>query len=143
MKVHAASVNPVDWHYMRGTPYVMRMDSGFGAPKNPRIGIDFAGTVEAVGPGVTKFKPGDEVFGGKNGALAEYVTIAEDGNLALKPAGISFEQAAAVNVAGAHGTADAARPRRAQARAEGPDQRRLRRRRARSPCRSRSRWAPR
>ena len=76
------------------------IDFGFGAPKNPRVGIDFAGTVEAVGKGVTKFKPGDEVFGGGNGALAEYITITEDGNLALKPAGLSFEQAAAVNVAG-------------------------------------------
>jgi NADPH:quinone reductase-like Zn-dependent oxidoreductase len=100
VKVHAASINPADWHFMRGTPYLIRMDFGFGAPENPRIGIDFSGTVESVGKGVTKFKPGDEVFGGGSGALAEYVTIAEDGNLALKPAGISFEQAAAVNVAG-------------------------------------------
>jgi NADPH:quinone reductase-like Zn-dependent oxidoreductase len=100
VKVHAASINPADWHFVRGTPYLIRMDFGFGAPKNPRIGIDFAGTIEAVGAGVTKFRPGDEVFGGANGALAEYLTIAEDGNLALKPAGISFEQAAAVNVAG-------------------------------------------
>jgi NADPH:quinone reductase-like Zn-dependent oxidoreductase len=100
VKVHAASINPVDWHYLRGTPYIMRMGSGFGAPQDPRFGIDFAGTVETVGRNVTKFKPGDEVFGGANGALAEYLTIAEDGNLALKPAGVSFEQAAAVNVAG-------------------------------------------
>jgi NADPH:quinone reductase-like Zn-dependent oxidoreductase len=100
VKVHAASINPADWHFVRGEPYIIRLDSGFGAPKNPRVGIDFAGTVEAVGPGVTRFRPGDEVFGGANGALAEYLTIAEDGNLALKPAGISFEEAAAVNVAG-------------------------------------------
>ena len=100
VKVHAASVNPADWHFVRGEPYIIRLDFGFGAPKNPRVGIDFAGTVEAVGKSVTKFKPGDEVFGGANGALAEYLTIAEDGNLALKPAGVSFEQAAAVNVAG-------------------------------------------
>jgi NADPH:quinone reductase-like Zn-dependent oxidoreductase len=100
VKVHAASVNPVDWHYVRGVPYIMRLDSGFGAPASPRVGTDFAGTVEAVGKDVTRFKPGDEVFGGRNGALAEYITITEGGNLALKPAGISFEQAAAVNVAG-------------------------------------------
>ncbi len=100
VRVHAASINPADWHFVRGVPYVIRLDFGFGAPKNPRIGIDFAGTVEAVGKGVTKFAPGDEVFGGKNGALAEYVTIAEGGNLAAKPAGTTFEQAAAVNVAG-------------------------------------------
>jgi NADPH:quinone reductase-like Zn-dependent oxidoreductase len=100
IRVHAASVNPVDWHLVRGEPYIMRLDFGFGVPANPRVGTDFAGTVEAVGKGVTRFKPGDEVFGGRNGALAEYVTIAEGGNLALKPAGASFEQAAAVNVAG-------------------------------------------
>ena len=100
VRVHAASVNPVDWHYVRGEPYIMRLDRGFGAPANPRVGTDFAGTVEAVGKAVTKFKPGDEVFGGRNGALAEYITITEGGNLALKPVGISFEQAAAVNVAG-------------------------------------------
>ncbi len=100
VKVHAASVNPADWHFVRGEPYVIRLDLGFGAPKNPRVGIDFAGTVEAVGQGVTRFKPGDAVFGGANGALAEYITIAQDGNLALIPDGISFEQAAAVNVAG-------------------------------------------
>lgn len=100
VKVHAASINPADWHFVRGEPYLIRMDFGFGAPKNPRVGIDFAGTVESVGEGVTRFKPGDEVFGGGNGALAEYLTIAEDGNLALIPAGIGFEQAAAVNVAG-------------------------------------------
>jgi NADPH:quinone reductase-like Zn-dependent oxidoreductase len=100
VRVRAASVNPADWHFVRGVPYIIRIDFGFGAPKNPRVGIDFAGTVEAVGKGVTKFKPGDEVFGGGNGALAEYVTMAEEGNLALKPPGLSFEQAAAVNVAG-------------------------------------------
>jgi NADPH:quinone reductase-like Zn-dependent oxidoreductase len=100
VKVRAASVNPADWHFVRGVPYIIRIDFGFGAPKNPRVGIDFAGTVEAVGKGVMKFKPGDEVFGGANGALAEYITIAENGNLTLKPPGISFEQAAAVNVAG-------------------------------------------
>jgi len=100
VKVQAASVNPADWHFVRGEPYIIRMDFGFGAPKNPRIGIDFAGTVEAVGKDVTKFRPGDAVFGGRNGALAEYITITEGGNLARKPAGVSFEQAAAVNVAG-------------------------------------------
>lgn len=100
VKVHAASINPADWHFVRGEPYLIRLDFGFGAPKNPRVGIDFAGSVEAVGKGVTRFKPGDEVFGGANGALAEYLTIAEDGNLAHKPANVSFEQAAAVNVAG-------------------------------------------
>jgi NADPH:quinone reductase-like Zn-dependent oxidoreductase len=100
VKVHAASINPADWHFIRGEPYIIRLDFGLGAPKNPRVGIDYAGTVAAVGSNVAKFKVGDEVFGGKNGALAEYLTATEDGNVALKPAGIGFEQAAAVNVAG-------------------------------------------
>ncbi len=99
VKVRAASINPLDWHYMRGTPYLMRMESGFGAPANPRLGVDFAGMVESVGAGVTQFKPGDEVFGGKFGALAEYVAVTEDGSIAAKPTNLSFEQAAAVNIA--------------------------------------------
>jgi NADPH:quinone reductase-like Zn-dependent oxidoreductase len=100
VKVHAASVNPLDWHYLEGTPYLVRMDAGFGKPQNPRLGVDFAGTVEAVGKNVTRFKPGDEVFGGKFGAFAEYVTIREDWSLALKPSNVSFEQAASVPIAG-------------------------------------------
>ena len=99
VRVHAAAVNPLDWHYMRGTPYVMRLETGFGAPKNPRLGVDFSGTVEAVGKDVRRFKPGDEVFGGKFGALAEYVAVAEDGSIVLKPANLTFEQAASVGVA--------------------------------------------
>lgn len=100
VKVHAASVNPLDWHYMRGTPYLVRLDAGVGAPKPPRLGVDFAGTVEAVGKDVKRFKPGDEVFGGRDGAFAEYVTVREDRALALKPANVTFEQAAAVPIAG-------------------------------------------
>jgi NADPH:quinone reductase-like Zn-dependent oxidoreductase len=99
VKVHAASVNPLDWHYMRGEPYLMRMSAGFGAPKNPRTGVDFAGTVEAVGGAVTRFKPGDEVFGARNGAFAEYVIVREDRSVVPKPASMTFEQAAAVPVA--------------------------------------------
>lgn len=99
VKVHAASVNPLDWHYMRGKPYIMRPMAGFGAPKDIRLGVDFAGTVEAVGKDVTRFKPGDEVFGGADGAFAEYVTVRGNGSVALKPPNISFEQAAAVPVA--------------------------------------------
>jgi NADPH:quinone reductase-like Zn-dependent oxidoreductase len=100
VKVRAASVNPADWHFIRGEPYLIRLDFGFGAPKNPRVGIDFAGVVESVGKDVTKYRPGDEVFGGANGALGEYVTVAETGNVARKTAALSFEEAAAVNVAG-------------------------------------------
>jgi NADPH:quinone reductase-like Zn-dependent oxidoreductase len=99
VKVHAASVNPLDWHYMEGTPYMVRMDAGFGKPQNPRLGVDFAGTVEAVGRNVTRFKPGDEVFGGKFGAFAEYVAVREDRAIALKPGNLTFEQAASVPIA--------------------------------------------
>ena len=99
VKVHAAAVNPLDWHYMRGTPYLVRMDAGLGAPGNPRLGVDFAGTVEAVGKDVKRFKAGDEVFGGKYGAFAEYVSVSEERALVLKPANLTFAQAAAVPIA--------------------------------------------
>lgn len=99
VKVHAAATNPLDWHYMRGKPYIMRMSSGIGAPATPRVGADFAGTVEAVGSGVTRFQVGDEVFGAKRGAFAEYVRMAEDHAVVRKPAGMSFEQAAALPIA--------------------------------------------
>ncbi len=100
VKVHAASVNPLDWHDMEGTPYIVRLDAGFGKPENPRLGVDFAGTVEAVGKNVKQFKPGDEVFGGRAGAFAEYVTVREERAVALKPSNVSFEQAASVPIAG-------------------------------------------
>ncbi len=99
VKVHAASVNPLDWHYMRGSPYFIRLGSGVGAPKDIRLGVDFAGTVEAVGKDVERFKPGDKVFGGANGAFAEYVTVRDSRALAMKPANITFEQAASVPIA--------------------------------------------
>ena len=99
VKVHAASVNPLDWHYMRGEPYLMRMDAGIGAPKVVRLGVDFSGTVEAVGKSVTRFKPGDEIFGDKRGAFGEYLSIPDDRALVLKPDNITHEQAAAVPVA--------------------------------------------
>ena len=99
VKVHAAAVNPYDWHFMRGTPYFLRLMSGLGAPNDTSLGVDFAGTVEAVGSNVKRFKPGDEVFGGENGAFAEYLTVGEDGALAMKPANVSFEQAASAPIA--------------------------------------------
>ena len=99
IKVHAASLNPLDWHSVRGDPYIMRISMGLGAPEDIRLGVDFAGTVEAIGKNVKRFKPGDEVFGGRDGALAEYVTVRENGALALKPANVTFEQAAAAPVA--------------------------------------------
>jgi len=101
VKVRAASVNPLDWHFIEGTPYVMRaMGVGLRKPKDTRLGVDFAGTVEAVGENVTKFKPGDDVFGGRDGAFAEYVCVREARAVALKPANITFEQAASVPIAG-------------------------------------------
>jgi NADPH:quinone reductase-like Zn-dependent oxidoreductase len=99
VKVVAAAVNPLDWHFMRGTPYLLRLLSGIGAPEFAGLGVDFAGTVEAVGSNVTGFKPGDEVFGGSNGVFAEYVTVGKGGALALKPANVSFEQAASAPIA--------------------------------------------
>src|SRR5213082_1379566 len=101
VRVRAASVNPYDWHFVEGTPYVMRaMGVGLRKPKDIRLGVDFAGTVEAVGKNVTQFKPGDEVFGGRGGAFAEYVCRRATGAIALKPANVTFEQAASVNIAG-------------------------------------------
>src|SRR5256885_6589153 len=101
VRVHAASVNPYDWHFVEGTPYVMRaMGVGLRKPKDTRLGVDFAGTVEAVGKGVTQFKPGDEVFGGRGGAFAQYVCPRATRAVALKPANVSFEDAASINIAG-------------------------------------------
>ncbi len=100
VKVHAASVNPLDWHYMQGKPYVMRPMSGVGKPNSNLMGADFAGTVEAVGKNVTRFKIGDEVFGDRDGAFGEYVSVRENGAMALKPDNITMEQAAAVPIAG-------------------------------------------
>jgi NADPH:quinone reductase-like Zn-dependent oxidoreductase len=100
VKIRAVSINPYDWHFMEGVPYIARV-LGFGPlkPTSPRLGVDFAGTVESVGKNVTQFKPGDGVFGGKGGAFAEYVVIAEK-FLTMKPANITFEQAGSVQIAG-------------------------------------------
>ncbi|HXL24532.1 MAG TPA: NAD(P)-dependent alcohol dehydrogenase [Chthoniobacterales bacterium] len=101
VRVRAASVNPYDWHFVEGTPKIMRvMGVGLRKPKDTRLGVDFAGTVEAVGKNVTQFKPGDEVFGGRGGAFAEYVCPRANRAVALKPANLTFEQAASVNIAG-------------------------------------------
>jgi NADPH:quinone reductase-like Zn-dependent oxidoreductase len=100
VRVRAASVNPYDWHFIRGTPYIMRMMiGGLRKPKDPRVGVDYAGTVEAVGKNITLLKPGDEVFGNRTGAFAEYVCVRADRAVALKPANMTFEQAASVPVA--------------------------------------------
>ncbi len=98
IKVRAAALNPLDWHFMRGTPYPLRMMTGLRKPKNGRLGVDVAGQVEAVGRNVTRFKAGDEVFGSCRGAVAEYAVASESG-LVGKPDNVTFEQAAAVAVA--------------------------------------------
>lgn len=108
VRVRAASVHPDVWHVVRGTPYVLRlMGSGLRAPKRMIPGTDMAGQVEAVGASVTRFQPGDEVFGEtmrgfqwqNGGAYAEYVAVPEE-VLALKPGNVTFEQAAAVPTSG-------------------------------------------
>ena len=100
IKIHASSANPLDWHHMRGEPFIARLGDGFFKPKDQRLGADIAGRVEAVGKNVTEFKPGDDVFGAVGaGGFAEYVCTREK-NLALKPANISFESAAAAPVVG-------------------------------------------
>jgi NADPH:quinone reductase-like Zn-dependent oxidoreductase len=100
IKIQASAANPADWHLLRGEPFLARLNAGLLKPKNPILGIDIAGQVEAVGKNVTEFQPGDEVFGdcGWGGGFAEYVCVTEK-NLVLKPAHITFEEAAAVPVA--------------------------------------------
>lgn len=99
IRVHAASVNPYDWHFLRGSPSFIRLFIGMRRPKFPRLGTDVAGIVEAVGSKVTPFKPGDAVFGTAKGSFAEYA-CATASQLAVKPQEISFEQAACLPIAG-------------------------------------------
>jgi NADPH:quinone reductase-like Zn-dependent oxidoreductase len=99
VQVHAASVNTLDWHTMRGQPFLLRiMGDGLRKPKDPRLGVDLSGRVEAVGANVTHFQVGDTVFGIGHGAFAEYACAAEN-RLALKPTDLSYEAAAAVPIA--------------------------------------------
>ncbi len=99
VRVRAASVNPLDWHEVTGTPFVVRTMNGLRRPKSERLGVDFAGTVDAVGGSVVRFRPGDEVFGGRSGAFAEYVCVREERAVVSKPDSVTFEEAAAVPVA--------------------------------------------
>ena len=99
VRVHAASVNALDWHMMRGKPYVARFDMGLREPKSSLPGVDVAGTVEAVGSEVTELRPGDEVFANKGQAFAEYV-CGPARFFVPKPANVTIEQAAAVPAAG-------------------------------------------
>jgi NADPH:quinone reductase-like Zn-dependent oxidoreductase len=99
IKVYAASVNALEWRPFTFPKLALRLIAGFRAPRDQSLGVDVAGRVEAVGPGVTQFRPGDDVFGTARGAFAEYVCTAEH-KLVAKPAHVSFEAAAAVPVAG-------------------------------------------
>ncbi len=99
IKVRASSVNPAEWYRASGQPLLIRLDSGIGAPKRDRIGFDMAGVVEAIGPGVTRFQPGDEVYGGVGAAFSEYVIGREQGAIVKKPENMSFEEAAAMPIA--------------------------------------------
>jgi len=100
VRVHAASVNPLDAKLVAGEPYLVRMVNGLIGPRNARLGVDFAGRVEEVGRGVTTFAPGDEVFGCGKGAFAEYVVVPAGKALLAKPPALGFDQAAAVPIAG-------------------------------------------
>jgi NADPH:quinone reductase-like Zn-dependent oxidoreductase len=99
VRVRAAGANPVEWHLVRGEPFLIRLMNGLRRPKDGDVGFDVAGVVEEIGPGVTDFRPGDEVFGHGSGSFAE-LTRARSSRLARKPGRLSFEQAASVPVAG-------------------------------------------
>lgn len=99
VKVHSAAANPLDYHYMRGSPYLLRLSAGIGRPDDPRVGVDFAGVVAEIGDEVTRFSVGDAVFGGRGGAFAEFLVIPEDRALAIKPDNVSFDDAAAIPIA--------------------------------------------
>jgi NADPH:quinone reductase-like Zn-dependent oxidoreductase len=102
VRVRAAAINAYEWHFVRGDPKLARADMGFGRPKARIRGRDFAGVVEKTGAAVTRLRPGDEVYGdsgARNGAFAEYVAV-PDGQVDLKPASLTFEQAAAIPLAG-------------------------------------------
>src|SRR5882724_7412574 len=95
VRVQAASVNPFDWHLMRGSPLIVRLLTGLRRPGEPFLGVDVAGTVEAVGASVREFRPGDEVLGSCSATFAEYVAASEQSFVA-KPPNMSFEQAGAL-----------------------------------------------
>lgn len=99
IKVRASSVNPAEWYGISGQPYMVRLMNGIGVPKDSHAGYDVAGVVVEVGPDVTLFKPGDEVFGGAWGAYAQYVVAREQGGIIRKPAELGFEEAAGIPIA--------------------------------------------
>jgi NADPH:quinone reductase-like Zn-dependent oxidoreductase len=99
VEVHASSVNALDWHWMRGKPYIMRLDGSIRTPRPNVRGTDLAGRVVAVGKNVTRFKPGDDVFGASDSSFAEYAATTPE-RISHKPSGLTYEQAATLNVAG-------------------------------------------
>jgi len=100
VRVRATSVNPAEWYVVAGTPLIMRVTTGIFKPRSRTVGVDFAGTVEAIGKDVTQFQVGDEVFGGRDAAFAEYVGVREERAIVKRPANVTVEQAASVGVAG-------------------------------------------
>ena len=126
VRVHASSVNPAEWYRVTGPYFARLLGGGIRRPKSAAVGGDLAGTVEIVGKDVEEFQPGDEVFGTTLGAWAEYAP-AREVRLVRKPANVSFEEAAAVPIAAIDRPPGAPRPGADPARAEGPDQRRVRR----------------
>ena len=128
VKVHASSVNPAEWYAITGPWFARLLGGGIRRPKDPRVGADLAGRVEAVGADVTEFQPGDEVFGTSGAAWAEYAP-AREVRLAPKPAGVSLRGGGGRAYRGAHGSPGPTRPRAGAAGPEGADQRRVRRRR--------------
>jgi NADPH:quinone reductase-like Zn-dependent oxidoreductase len=99
VRVCAASVNPLNFHYLRGRPYLVRAVSGLWKPRVKGLGADMAAVVEAIGKEVTRFRVGDEVFGGRSETFAEYVRLPQDGVVERKPLNLTFEQAASAPVA--------------------------------------------
>jgi len=99
VRVRAASLNPLDGHFVRGMLLARAMGGGLRKPKDTRIGVDYAGVVEAVGKNVTQFKVGDEVFGARTGSLAQYICTKADRAACLKPATVTFEEGATIGVA--------------------------------------------
>ncbi len=99
IQVHAASVNPYDWHFVRGLPKFIRIFTGLRRPNSPRVGADVAGVIAEVGANMTRFRPGDAVFGTCKGSFAEFA-VATEASLALKPQNVPFDQAASLPIAG-------------------------------------------
>ena len=99
VEVKAAGANPLDYHYMRGSPYLMRLSTGIGRPGDQSMGVDFAGVVVETGDEVSRFAVGDRVFGGRSGAFAEYLIIPEDRAIALMPDTVGYDEAAAIPIA--------------------------------------------